>query len=211
MGAKLCPQQKKASAKTGFCKAYTVSLLKGSCGQGSSSVPPSNMPCWNCSKLGHWSRNCLYPKKNTNQGGHQGHVHYNSIEEIPSGEVVTAGKFIVDQHSTVVLFDSGASHSFISPMFASKFAHKLHTVEDGGYCIRVASGNIPTNQVVKDVEFEIEGRKYLLTLVVLPGLGIDVILGMNWMSQNGVLINTSTRVVMLRDLTNQKGFLVQLP
>jgi predicted aspartyl protease len=75
-------------------------------------------------------------------------------------------------------------------MFASKFAHKLHTVEDGGYCIRAASGNIPANQVVKDVEFKIEGRKYLLTLVVLPRLGIDVILGMNWMSQNGVLIDT---------------------
>jgi hypothetical protein len=27
----------------------------------------------------------------------------------------------------------------------------------------------------------------------LPGLGIDVILGMNWMNQNGVLIDTSTR------------------
>jgi hypothetical protein len=108
------------------------------------------MPCWNCNKLGHWSRNCPYPKKNANQGGCQGHVHYNSIEEIPSGEVVTAGKFLVDQHSTVVLFDLGASHSFISPMFASKFAHKLHTVEDGGYCIRAASGNISTSQVVKD-------------------------------------------------------------
>jgi hypothetical protein len=57
----------------------------------------------------------------------------------------------------VVLFDSGALHSFISPMFASKFPHKLHTVESGGYCIRAASGNIPTNQVVSDVEFEIEG------------------------------------------------------
>jgi hypothetical protein len=34
---------------------------------------------------------------------------------------------------------------------------------------------------------------------------------MNWMSQNGVLIDTSTRVVMLRDPTDQKGFLVQLP
>jgi predicted RNA methylase len=56
-----------------------------------------------------------------------------------------------------VLFDLGASHSFISPMFASKFAHKLHTVKDGGYCIRAASGNISTSQVVKDVEFEIEG------------------------------------------------------
>jgi hypothetical protein len=46
--------------------------------------------------------------------------------------------------------------------------------------------------------------------MVLLGLGIDVILGMNWMSQNGVLIDTSTRVVMLRDPIDQKGFLVQL-
>jgi hypothetical protein len=96
-------------------------------------------------------------------------------------------------------------------MFALKFAHKLHAVEGGGYCIRAASGNISTNQVVRDLEFEIEGQKYSLTLVVLPGLGIDVILGMNWMSRHGVLIDTSTRVVMLRDPTDQKGFLVQLP
>jgi hypothetical protein len=168
------------------------------------------MHCWNCNKPGHWSRNCPYPKKNANQGGRQGNVHYNSIEEIPSGEVVTAGKFIVGQYSAVVLFDSGASHFFISPMFVSKFAHKLHMIDGEGYCIRAASGNIFTNQVVGDLEFEIEGRKYSLTLVVLPRLGIDVILGMNWMSQNGVLIDTSTRVVMLRDPTDQKGFLVQL-
>jgi hypothetical protein len=133
------------------------------------------MPCWNCNKPGHWSRNCPYPKKNANQGGRQGNVHYNSIEEIPSGEVVTAGKFLVDQYSTVVLFDSGASHSFISPIFASKFAHKLHTIDGEGYCIRATSGNIFTNQVVGDLGFEIEGQKYSLTLVVLRGLGIDVI------------------------------------
>jgi hypothetical protein len=130
-GAKFCPPQKKAPVKTSSRKAYIVSLPKGSSSEGSSSVPPSNMPCWNCNKLGHWSRNCPYPKKNANQGGRQGHVHYNSIEEIRSGEVVTVSKFLVDQHSTVVLFDLGASHSFISPMFASKFAHKLHTIEDG--------------------------------------------------------------------------------
>jgi hypothetical protein len=51
----------------------------------------------------------------------------------------------------------------------------------------------------------------LVALVVLPGLGIDIILGMNWMSKNGVLIDTSIWVVMLRDPTDQKGFLVQLP
>ena len=38
-----------------------------------------------------------------------------------------------------------------------------------------------------------------------------MILGMNWMSSHGVLIDTSTRVVMLKDPCNQEGFLVQLP
>jgi hypothetical protein len=33
---------------------------------------------------------------------------------------------------------------------------------------------------------------YDVDLVVLPGLGLDVILGMKWMSGNGVLIDTST-------------------
>ena len=48
-------------------------------------------------------------------------VNYINIADIPSGEVVTASKFLVDQHPVVVLFDLGASHSFMSPAFASKF------------------------------------------------------------------------------------------
>ena len=79
------------------------------------------MPCWNCNKTGHWARKCPYPKKNFNQGGRQGQVNYTNIADVPSGEAVTVGKFLVDQHPAVVLFDSGASHSFISPTFASKF------------------------------------------------------------------------------------------
>ena len=52
---------------------------------------------------------------------------------------------------------------------------------------------------------------YTSDLVVLPGLGIDVILGMKWMSGHGVLIDTSTRVVMLRDPISNEAFLVPLP
>ena len=47
--------------------------------------------------------------------------------------------------------------------------------------------------------------------MILLGLGIDVILGMNWMKNHGVLINTSTRTVMLRDPKNNEAFLVPLP
>ena len=47
-------------------------------------------------------------------------MHYTTLEEIPLGEVVTAGMFLVNQHPVVVLFDFGVSHSFMSQAFASK-------------------------------------------------------------------------------------------
>ena len=46
--------------------------------------------------------------------------------------------------------------------------------------------------------------------MILPGLGIDVILGMNWMKNHGVLIDTLTRTVMLRDPKNNEAFLAPL-
>ena len=59
-------------------------------------------------------------QKQGNSNVHQGHMHYTTVEEIPDGEVVTTGMFLVNQHPTVVLFDSGASHSFMSQTFVSK-------------------------------------------------------------------------------------------
>ena len=50
-----------------------------------------------------------------------------------------------------------------------------------------------------------------MDLIVLPGLAIDVILGMSWMSDHGVLIDTSTRTIMLREPKWEGAFLVPLP
>ena len=50
-----------------------------------------------------------------------------------------------------------------------------------------------------------------MDLIVLPGLAKDVILGMKWMSDHGVLINTSTRTIMLREPKGGNAFLVPLP
>jgi len=138
-------------------------------------------------------------------------VHYTTIEEIPEGEVVTAGMFLVNQHPAVVLFDSRASHSFMSQAFASKHGKHVVDHDSGKFCISAAGNQISTNQLVKDANIAIEGRNFSVNLVILPGLGIDVILGMNWMSNNGVLIDTSTRVVMLLEPDSKEAFLVQLP
>ena len=50
-----------------------------------------------------------------------------------------------------------------------------------------------------------------MDLIVLLGLAIDVIWGMKWMSGHGVLIDTSTRTIMLREPKGDGAFLVTLP
>jgi len=90
--------------------------------------------CWNCNQTGHWQSNCPYQPKKGNQGNvRQGHVHYTTVEAISVGEVVTVGKFLVNQCDAVVLFDSEASHSFVSLVFVSKHNLKAVTLDKGSY------------------------------------------------------------------------------
>jgi len=203
---------KKNQAKTDFRKGYSIALPRGNTGPSYAKTPPANRPCWNCNQTGHWQSNCPYPPKKGNQGNvRQGRVHYTTVEAIPAGEVVTAGKFLVNQCDALVLFDLGASHSFVSSDFVSKHNLKAITLDKGSYCISAARNDISTNQVVLGSTLEIGDRQFLADLVILPGVGIDVILGMKWMSGNRVLIDTTTLVVMLRDPNTKEVFLVQLP
>jgi len=206
------PPAKKNQAKTGFRKGYSIAFPRGNTGHSYAKTPPANRPCWKYNHIGHWQSNCPYPLKKGNQGNvRQGRVHYTTMEAIPADEVVTAGNFLVNQCDALVLFDLGASHSFVSSDFVCKHNLKAVTLDKGSYCISAAGNNISTNQVVLAATLEIGVHQFLADPVVLPGVGINIILGMKWMSGNGVLIDTTTRVVMLRDLGTKEAFLVQLP
>ena len=47
-----------------------------------------------------------------------GQVNFTEAKETPQGEPVMDGMFTIDSHPAYVLFDSGASHSFMSMEFA---------------------------------------------------------------------------------------------
>ena len=112
---------------------FTIALPKGNGGQGSSTGPKNNQPYFNCNQVGHWAKECSHPKKknNQNQGNQRqanpkacpGYVHYTAIEEVPAGEVVTTGMFLVNKHP-IALFDLRAPHSFMSQSFASRHDQK---------------------------------------------------------------------------------------
>jgi hypothetical protein len=119
------------------------------------------------------------------------------MDEIPEGEPVTAGKFPVNQHP-VVLFDSGSSHSFMSQAFAWKH-EQLCTNWSYGYRISSARADVLTNQMDRGATLELGSRKFQVNLIVMPGLVLDVIIGMNWMKDWGAVIDTGIRVLTLKD------------
>jgi hypothetical protein len=55
------------------------------------------------------------------------------MEEIPTGEEVLAGTFFLNKCPILILFDSGASHDFMSFTYAKKA--KLSLVASGAPCV----------------------------------------------------------------------------
>jgi hypothetical protein len=49
-----------------------------------------------------------------------GHTNYTTVEEIPTGEEVLAGTLFLNERPMIILFDSGASHDFMSSPYAKK-------------------------------------------------------------------------------------------
>ena len=108
-----------------------------------------------------------------------------------------AGMFTIDSHPAYVLFDSGASHSFISAGYAQR--HNISTKAIPiAYRIKTPGAQVSVNTQTYTVSLVLATYPYRLQFMVLPGQGIDAILGINWMSAFGVVLNLKQRIVELR-------------
>ena len=106
------------------------------------------------------------------------------------------GTFSIHNKPVVILFDSGASHSFIGAKFGAKVGLDfIHT--KGSYMISTPGGKIASNQITRLVPIKLGSLTINTDLILLPLEGIDIILGMNWMTQHGVTIHIPARAVEL--------------
>jgi hypothetical protein len=88
------------------------------------------------------------------------------------------GMFFINDTSTVVLFDSGASHSFISVAYVEKHNLPLALLK----CQMIVSyqgGDMSVRQLCPKVNLKIKGVEFIVNLIVLESKGIDIILGMD--------------------------------
>src|SRR3954465_5830665 len=95
---------------------------------------------------------------------------------------IVIGRLLVNSIPATVLFDSGASHSFVSQKFADE---KVLSLEDLPSSLRIVSpgSRMASSAHASFVRIDIQGCMFPTSLILLPHSNIDVILGMDWLVQ----------------------------
>jgi hypothetical protein len=118
------------------------------------------------------------------------------------------GMFLMANHPAVILFDSGASHTFISKKFVEKYC--IPCIESReGFIIHSLGGQIFTKELAFHVPVTLAERDFPTNMIVPKGQDIDVILGMNWLAQHKAILNTDLRTIRLS--YGQEEVLLSIP
>jgi hypothetical protein len=118
------------------------------------------------------------------------------VEEAQEAPDVVIGMFLINDTSTVVLFDSGTSYSFISAAYVGKHNLPLALLR----CQMIVSslgGDMPARQLCLKVNIKIRGVDFVANLIVLESEGIDVIPGMDWLSKYKVLNDCAKKSIKM--------------
>jgi predicted aspartyl protease len=75
------------------------------------------------------------------------------------------GTFFLHDHSIIILFDSGASHNFMSSVCAKKAKLSLVTIE-APYVISTLGGRVDANRIVQKVPLELTERIFRTNLII---------------------------------------------
>jgi hypothetical protein len=180
-----------------------------------------NVVCFDCGVRGHYSKECPNPKKNgprpdapapTNGQGRNGNgknpaprgnavvakgrLHHINAEEAMEAPDVVLGTFLVNSVPATVLFDSGATHSFVTQDFVDK-GGLVGSLLPKPMVIQTPEIIVETTSHCPNVSLEIKGEQFPVNLIILGTQGIDVILGMNWLAKYHGRIDCARRAVTL--------------
>jgi hypothetical protein len=119
-----------------------------------------------------------------------------AVKEAQATPDIIIGMILVIDNNALMLFDSGASHSFIAASFVQKYNMPLSIIKDQ-MIVSSPGGDMHARHVCSKVSILIRGVEFLVNLIVLESKGIDMILGMDWLSKHIGLIDCAKKVVRL--------------
>jgi hypothetical protein len=106
---------------------------------------------------------------------------------------------LVNSNPATVLFDSGASDSFISSKFIAQ--HNIPKILlKRNMIVESPGGELICRHVCPNIRISISGVDFLAHLIILESKGIDIILGMDWLTKHDGIIGCARKVVQLKHL-----------
>jgi hypothetical protein len=130
----------------------------------------------------------------------QGKLNFTTMSDIPEGASVLTGTFSINDTPVKILFDYGATHSFIRERLIGKMGLKgFHT--NSAYRIITPGGQITSSTLIRGVCLGLGSKIFPTNLITINLVGMDVILGMDWMTQHKVVLDISDRVVEINSPT----------
>jgi hypothetical protein len=130
----------------------------------------------------------------------QGRLNFTTMANIPEGAPVMTGIFSVLNYPAIILFDSGASHSFISTRFSAKCQLPFHHT-NGGITISTPGGRVATYQINRHVPIKFGSLIIKTTLLILGLDSVDIILGTDWLTRHQAVIDIATRAIEIHSPT----------
>jgi hypothetical protein len=125
-------------------------------------------------------------------------VNHVDTQEAQQALGVVLGEFLVEFTPAAVLFDSGASHSFIATGFVEK--HGIPTTHlEIPLVTRTLGLDLLCHLKCSQVRILLSGVVFLADFAVLPSHGIDVILGMDWLTKHNGVISCADKTILLTD------------
>jgi predicted aspartyl protease len=123
-------------------------------------------------------------------------VNHVTAEEAQDAPGVVLGTFFVNSVPATILFDSGATHSFITEQFVAKHDIPMSSMKTH-LLISSPNGEMKSTYICPQVNLKIRGIDFQADLVVLTSSGIDVILGMDWLGECDGIILCAKKSVLL--------------
>ncbi|XP_062028654.1 uncharacterized protein LOC133744583 [Rosa rugosa] len=178
--------------------------------------PVANPKCFNCNEMGHVARACTKPKNlacfTCGQTGHfskdctqQGRGQGNQQRQLPQGQarVFAIGQQNAGVEGTLslfdffarVLFDTGASHSFISSSVVDMLGLTPRPLARPLCVISPLGVSLELDMFCDACPIVIGGKEFTATLIVLADHKYDVILGIDWLRPNHAMIDCFEMVV----------------